>query len=118
MLSDISYSGPERREFPRLPIEAPIEVLYPSFWEDETTRLLGMTQNVSEGGVCFMVDRRIPHQEIVVHLDYQGMGAEYILGTIVKERAEAGGGWTYHCRIQRMLGAVDPMSMLQSSNLW
>ncbi len=118
MSPESAYQGPERRQFPRLPVEAPIEVLYPSYWETEPARLLGMTRNLSEGGVCFATDRPIPCRDVVLHLDYQGMGAEYVQGTILEEHPEPAGRWRYHCQIHRMLGAVDPMSALQSTSVW
>ena len=118
MPSDPDYAGPERRRSVRFPVETPVEVLFPSYWdENETGRILGMSRDISEGGVCFRVDRPISHRDIVLHLDYQGMGAEYVLGTILGEHIEPGGGWRYHCRILRTLGAVDPMSVLESFSI-
>jgi hypothetical protein len=115
MSSEFEHPGCDRRRFPRLPVETPVEVLYPSYWDENASgRIMGMTQNLSEGGVCFTVDRPIPHRNIVLHLDYQGMGAEYVLGSIVEDRILPGGTCQYHCRILRSLGAVDPMSMLES----
>ncbi len=110
------YGGPERRSAPRHPLEAPITVLYPRFWDEKDfDSLLGTTRNLSEGGVCFSVNSRIPRRDVVLHIDYQGMGAEYVVGTIVAEIADDEGTWEYHCQIQRTLGTVDPMSVFSSS---
>jgi hypothetical protein len=95
-------------------VEAPIAILYPGFWIDQgPNSLLGTTANLSEGGVCFTVNGKIPQSKIVLHIDYEGMGAEYVLGTIVKETLEPDGIWRYHCQIERILTGVDPMSVFE-----
>lgn len=112
------YPGSERRRSPRLPLEVPVEVLYAGYWsEGQASRLTGVTHNLSEGGVCFSVNSRIPQREIVLHLDYHGMGAEYVQAQIVGEYPGHTETWRYHCRFQRTLGMVHPMSVFDSLSL-
>jgi hypothetical protein len=112
------YAGPERRRFSRLPLEVPVEVLYPGYWSAGLPNpLMGTTHDLSEGGVCFSVNSRIPQRDIVLHLDYEGMGAEYVQAVIVGEHRGQAETWRYHCQFQRSLGAVDPMAVFDSLSL-
>ncbi len=100
----------ERRRHPRHPIEAQITVLLPEFWQvRDLDDLLGWTNNISEGGVCFSLPCDLPSTELVLHIDYEGMGAEYVLASVVTKQTEAD-GWRYHCRIDRTLSAIDALS--------
>ena len=106
----IDQSLLERRRHPRLPIEAQITVMTSEFWRDhDLEQLLGWTHNISEGGVCFSLPCDIPGTEFVLHIDYEGMGAEYVLASVVRKQAEAD-GWRYHCRIDRTLSTIDALS--------
>lgn len=110
--ADATYTGRERRRHPRLPLEVPVEILLPGFWsEEQPSRLLGQTINLSEGGVCFLANQQISAHELVLHLDYEGMGAEYVLVTIVSQGTKIAGSWQYHCQIERTLSHLDPMSV-------
>jgi hypothetical protein len=112
------YAGPERRRFPRFALEVPVQVLYPGYWnEDSPNPVLGVTHNLSEGGVCFRVTSRIPVRELILHFDYEGMGAEYVQAEIVKEQAGPGDDWQYHCQLKRTLGTVAPLLAFDSLSL-
>jgi len=104
----------ERRRHPRHPIEAQIFVLYPEFWrETEFNKLLGWTHNVSEGGVCFSLPDQLPGGDVVLHIDYEGMGAEYVLAKVIHEYASEEDGWRYHCRIERTLASIGALDCLE-----
>lgn len=97
----------DRRRHPRHPIQAQITVLFPEFWVGgEWNSLLGWTHDVSEGGVCFSLPFRVPDRELVLHIDYDGMGAEYVLAKIVEQYECEDEGWRYHCRIERTLLSI------------
>lgn len=99
----------DRRKQPRHPIEAQVTVLFSEFWTmGDLNALLGWTHNLSEGGVCFSLPYRISDTQLVLYLDYEGMGAEYVLATVVQVLDRQDEGWQYHCRIERMLASVSP----------
>jgi PilZ domain len=99
----------ERRKHPRHAIEAQVTVLFPEFWNaGDLKRLWGWTHNVSETGVCFSLPFHLTQTELLLHIDYEGMGAEYVLTTVVKVRDMREAGWQYHCQIERTLSSVDP----------
>ncbi len=100
----------ERRRHARHPIEAQITVMPAEFWQtNQMEELLGWTHNISEGGVCFSLPSDLSQRELVLHIDYEGMGAEYVLASVVGKQPEAD-GWRYHCRIDRTLSAIDALS--------
>lgn len=104
-----NLSPKERREHPRHPIEAQVTVLFPEFWlEKETEELWGWTHNISAEGVCFSINCRLPSQELVLHVDYLGMGAEFILVKVVRQSPDDG-GWRYHCHVERTLSTIGAM---------
>jgi hypothetical protein len=112
-MQDVDEFLKERRRHPRHPLEAQITVLFPEFWmAAELSKLFGWTHNVSEGGVCFSLPNRLPQQELLLHIEYLGMGAEYVQATTIQERECEQGGWQYHCHIERTLASVKPLSCL------
>jgi len=105
----------ERREYPRHPIEAQITVLFPDFWvENELHKLVGWTHNVSQGGVCFSLPAPLPSRDLVLHIDYEGMGAEYVLAKVVRQHECEKDGWRYHCQIERTLATVGALACIEN----
>ncbi len=103
----------ERRKHPRHPIEAQVTVLFSEFWEfGDVTELFGWTHNVSQDGVCFSLPYLIPNEELVLHIDYEGMGAEYVLVRVVGRQDSNEEGFKYHCRIDRMISSLDALGCL------
>jgi hypothetical protein len=108
----------ERRKHPRHPIEAQVTALFSEFWVmGDMNILLGWTHNVSEGGVCFSLPYHIDNRELVLHIDYDGMGAEYVLASVIQVVDLKENGWQYHCRIDRMLSSIHPFDCIQESML-
>jgi len=104
----------ERRRHLRHLIEAQIMVLYPEFWlADDEDHLCGWTQNLSERGVCFSLPVLIPNRELILHIDYEGMGAEYVLVRVVDARQTADGDWRYHAAIERSVSSINALDCLQ-----
>lgn len=103
----------DRRKHPRHPIEAQVTVLFSEFWSVENwSELLGWTHNVSEGGVCFSLPYFVPDEELVLYIDYEGMGAEFVLVSVVQRRDSGQEGWKYHCRIERMISSIDALGSI------
>jgi hypothetical protein len=106
----------ERRKQPRHPIEAQVTALFSEFWTmGDMNALSGWTHNVSEGGVCFSLPSRISDTQLVLYLDYEGMGTEYVLATVVEVLDCQDGYWQYHCRIERMLTAISPFDLIHET---
>lgn len=88
-------------------------VLFPEFWlAEEAENLCGWTLNLSENGVCFSLPVLIPNRELVVHIDYEGMGAEFVLVRVVDTRQSADGDWRYHAAIERSLSSINALECL------
>ena len=103
----------DRRKQPRHPIEAQVTVFFSEFWSvDDWNELQGWTHNVSEGGVCFSLPYYIPDEELVLYIDYEGMGAEFVHVSVVGRRDGGQHGWKYHCRILKTLVSIDPLGCL------
>jgi hypothetical protein len=103
----------ERRRHPRHLIEAQIMVLFPEFWlAEDADDLCGWTINLSENGVCFSLPALIPNRELILHIDYEGMGAEYVQVRVVDVRQSADGGWRYHAAIERPLSSINALDCL------
>ncbi len=101
---------------PRHPIEAQVTALFSKFWTwGDMNVLLGWTHNVSEGGVCFSLPYSISDTQLVLHIDYDGMGAEYVLVSVIRVENRQEDGWQYHCRIERMLASIHPFDCIQES---
>ncbi len=106
----------DRRKHPRHPIEAQVTVLFPDFWQvDDLDRLLGWTHDVSEGGVSFSLPYRIANSQLILHIDYEGIGAEYVLVNVIRQHDLNEAGWRYHCQIERTLSSIDAMECLQEA---
>jgi hypothetical protein len=108
----------DRRKHPRHPIEVQVTALFSEFWRlGNWNRLRGWTHNLSEDGVCFTLPCLVIPNEIVLHIDYEGIGAEFVLAFVVTREDRQAEGWRYHCRIERVLCSVDAFGCLEEESV-